>query len=270
MSKQAAYPRITGATRIFGFIGHPVIYARSPENFNPLIAAAGHDGVLIPMEIDPNAFDVAIKGVMALSNLEGLVVTMPHKARLIPYLDEITARAEGVGAVNAARRTSDGRWIGDIFDGVGLVGAAKSIGVELKNAKVGLLGAGGAGAAIAFALAEAGVASLTISDLDLSKAAKCARRIASEGPVQPVVAPIDFDDLDLLINATPVGMNANDGFPIDVSSLAQSTTVIDIVTKPSTPLLVEAERRGCRNVGGAAMVAAQTRAILTFFGVEAV
>lgn len=270
MSNQTAYPRITGATRVFGFIGHPVIYAKSPENFNPLIAAAGHDGVLVPMDILPNAFDTAIRGVMALANIEGFVVTMPHKARLIPFLDEITKRAEAIGAVNAAKRTSDGRWIGDIFDGVGLVGAARSIGVELKNARVGLLGAGGAGAAIAFALAEEGVASLTISDLDLSRATKCARRITSEGAIEPVVGAINLNSIDLLINATPVGMDANDGFPIDTSALSPSTTVIDIVTKPSTPLLIEAERRGCRNVGGAAMVAAQTRAILKFFGVDAV
>ncbi|HEX2727162.1 MAG TPA: shikimate dehydrogenase [Beijerinckiaceae bacterium] len=261
----AMSPRITGGTRLLGFIGDPVIHARSPQNFNPRIAAAGQNAVLVPMHLLPDDFDAAIDALMTIANLDGLVVTMPFKERIIPKLGEISTRARAVGAVNAAKRTSEGRWVGDIFDGVGLLGAVKSLGVDPRGYAVGLIGAGGAGAAIAFALAEAGVDSLAITDQQSDRAARLAERVGDIGSLKPVAGNFDLHGLDLLINATPVGMSPGDGIAIDVERLSGRTVVVDIVTKPSTPLLEEAARRGCRHVGGAAMVAAQTDAMLRFF-----
>ncbi len=264
-SPVATSPLISGATRLLGFVGDPVIYAKSPQNFNPRIAAAGHNAVLVPLHILPASFDAAINGVMSIANLDGLVMTMPFKQRIIPKLDEITARARAVGAVNAARRTPDGPWIGDMFDGVGLIGAVESLGVAPQGLMVGLIGAGGAGAAIAFALAEAGVEGLIITDQDSGRASKLAEHVGEVGPLKPSAGRIDVRGLDLLINATPVGMAPGDGVPIDIDRLSARTAVVDIVTKPSTPLLEEAAKRGCRYVGGSAMVEAQTNAILRFF-----
>ena len=257
---------ISGATRLLGFVGDPVIHAKSPENFNPRIAAAGHDAVLVPIHLLPASFDSAIAGLMAIANLDGLVITMPFKQRIIPKLDEITPRARAVGAVNAARRGADGRWIGDMFDGVGLLGAVESLGISPRGRKVGLIGAGGAGAAIAFALAEAGVKSLIITDQDGDRAVQLAKRVGESGPLKPVAGRIDMREVDLLINATPVGMAPGDSVVVDVEGLSDKTVVVDIVTKPSTPLLEEAARRGCLHAGGAAMVTSQTKAILRFLG----
>jgi shikimate dehydrogenase len=260
---------ISGATRLIGFVGDPVIHARSPQNFNPRIAAAGHDAALIPINLTPASFGAAIAGVMAIGNLDGLVVTMPFKQAIIGHLDAISPRSESVGAVNAARRTKDGRWFGDIFDGVGLIGALASLAIAPRDLRVGLIGAGGAAAAIAFALAEAGVASLAIDSRHASRAEALARRVAAAGALRPVAGGFDVGTLDLLINATPVGMAPGDGIAIDIAGLSAATTVVDIVTRPSTPLLEEARRRGCRHAGGTAMVAAQTGAMLDFFGLAA-
>lgn len=265
-SSPATAPMISGTTRLLGFIGDPVIHAKSPQNFNPRLVTAGHDAVLVPMHILTEAFDTAIGGVMTIANLDGLVVTMPFKERIIAKLDTVSDRARAVGAVNAARRTADGRWEGDIFDGVGLLGAVESLGIAPRGLRVGLIGAGGAGSAIAFALAEAAVASLAIVDRDRERAGRLAGRIGAAGSLKPVVDRLDLRNLDLLINATPIGMAPGDGIAIDVQDLSGGTAVVDIVTKPSTPLLEEAARRGCRNAGGAAMVAAQTTAILRFLG----
>lgn len=259
-------PAITGATRLLGFLGDPVIHAKSPQNVNPLLAAGGHDAVLMPVHLLQDRFDAAIGGVMSIANLDGLVVTMPYKERLIPHLDEISDRAKAVGAVNAAKRTEQGRWIGDIFDGVGLVGAVEGLGLSPQGLQVGLIGAGGAGAAIAFALAEAGAAALSITDRDGQKAEALCRRVAAKGALEPVSGAPRLAELDLLVHATPVGMAPGDGFAIDIADLTARTAVVDIVTRPTTPLLEEAARRGCRHAGGGAMVAAQTRAILGFFG----
>lgn len=259
-------PSITGTTRLLGFIGDPVIHAKSPQNFNPRLAAAGHDAILVPFHIRESAFDAAIGGVMALANLDGLVVTMPFKERLMARLDAVAPRARAVGAVNAARRETDGRWIGDIFDGAGLVGAVEGLGVSPRGVAAGLVGAGGAGSAIAFALAEAGVASLAIMDRDNGRAEELCERVARFGGVRPVPGAFDVGALDLLVHATPVGMQDTDGVAIDIDRLWRRTAVIDIVTRPETPLLRAAAARGCRHAGGTAMVAAQTKAILTFLG----
>lgn len=259
-------PIISGATRLLGFLGDPVIHAKSPQNFNPLLAAAGHDAVLVPLHLRQDQFEAGIGGVMSLANLDGLVVTMPYKERLIPKLDEISGRARAVGAINAARRTADGRWLGDIFDGVGLVGAVEGLGISLKGLRVGLVGAGGAGAAIAFALTEAGISSLAITDRDSERAAQLAQRVAAVGPLAPVAGRFAVGGLDLLVHATPVGMAPEDGIAIDIAGLSARTAVVDIVTTPQTPLLRAAADYGCPHAGGAAMVAAQTRAILGFLG----
>jgi len=262
----ASPPAISGATRLLGFLGDPVIHAKSPQTVNPLLAAAGADAVLIPIHLRQDRFDAAIGGVMSIANLDGLVVTMPYKERLIPRLDAISPRSRAVGAVNAAKRMPDGRWVGDIFDGVGLVGAVEGLGLSLKGLRVGLVGAGGAGAAIAFALAEAGVSALAITDRNGGRAAHLSQRVAAVGALAPIAGPFAVGDLDLLVHATPVGMAPEDGIAIDIAGLSARTAVVDIVTKPATPLLKAAAALGCPHTGGAAMVAAQTRAILNFLG----
>lgn len=266
MSEQIPSPAISGATRLIGFLGDPVIHAKSPQNFNPRLAAAGHDAVLVPIHVRQDDFDAAIGGIMAIANLEGLVVTMPFKERLIARLDEVSARARAIGAVNAARRRADGAWIGDIFDGVGLVGAVEGLGISPRGLTVGLVGAGGAGAAIAFGLAEAGVAALAILDRDGERAADLCRRVAAVGSLVPVAGAFDLGGVDLLVHATPVGMAPDDGIAIDIAGLTSRTAVVDIVTRPATALLQAAAVRGCRHAGGGAMVAAQTKAILGFLG----
>lgn len=265
-SAQAPTSTITGATRLLAFIGDPVVHAKSPQNFNPRLAAAGHDAVLMPIHIPQERFDAAIDGIMSIANLDGLVVTMPFKERLMARLDEVSGRARAVGAVNAAKRLEDGRWLGDIFDGVGLIGAVESLGISPRGMAVGLIGAGGAGSAIAFALAEAGVSSLAITDRDIGRAEDLCERVAGYSALRPICTGFDLSKLDLLVHATPVGMQDDDGIAIDVRDLSPRTAVIDIVTRPETPLLRAAARIGCPHAGGGAMVLAQTKAILSFLG----
>jgi shikimate dehydrogenase len=258
---------ISGATRLIGIMGDPVSQVKSPQTWNPRLAEGGHDAVLVPIHVRATDFDEAIDAIMRIANLDGLVFTMPFKERVIPHLASISHRAGQVGAVNAAKRSETGAWIGDMFDGVGLLGAVRSLGIELPGLRVGLVGAGGAGSAISFALADSGIASLRILDADRERAERLARRVAeARAQVASSAGPFAPSDVDLLINATPVGMAPDDGTPIDVGELTAATSVVDIVTKPTTPLLAAAAAAGCRHAGGAAMVAAQTEAILAFLG----
>ncbi len=163
---------ISGHTRLLAILGDPIEAVKSPRTWNPRLAALGHDAVLVPIHVHAAEFDSVIGALMRLGNLDGLVLTMPFKERVIPHLRSISRRAQLVGAVNAARREPSGEWIGDMFDGVGLVGAVRGIGVDPNGLGVGLIGAGGAGSAIAFALAEAGARAITVMDADPQRAAR--------------------------------------------------------------------------------------------------
>jgi shikimate dehydrogenase len=258
---------INGATRLFGIVGDPVDRVKSPQSFNPGLVEAGRDAVLVPMHVPAADFDAVIGSIMRIANLDGLVLTMPFKQRIIPHLASVTPRAAQVGAVNAVKRLATGEWVGDMFDGVGLMGAVRGIGIDTAGLRVGLLGAGGAGSAIGFALAESGIAALRIFDRNASRAEQLASRISASGSSSAVSAKsFEPGDVGLIVNATPVGMDPDDGALIDTTALTRATAVVDIVTKPSTPLLDAAARIGCRHAGGAAMVVAQTAAILAFFG----
>jgi shikimate dehydrogenase len=263
----ARQPTIRGTTRLVGIVGDPIDQVKSPQTWNPRLAEDGHDVVLVPVHVRAADFDETIEAILRIANLDGLVLTMPFKERIVPHLASISRRAAQVGAVNAARRSGTGEWIGDMFDGVGLIGAVNGLGIALAGLRVGLVGAGGAGSAIAFALAESGVASLNIVDADGDRAEQLAERIADSGaPITPSTLPFRTGEVDLLVNATPVGMGSDDGTPTDVGDLTAATSVVDIVTRPTTPLIAAAERAGCRHAGGAAMVAAQSAAILAFLG----
>lgn len=266
----AVQARVTGATRLLAMLGDPVRFVRSPENFNPRIAANGHDALLVPVHLPAADFDRSIQGLMAIANLDGIVLTMPFKERILPYLERTSERVRHVGAANAARRDADGGWTGEMFDGVGLVGAARGIGVDPRGLRVGLIGAGGAGAAIAFELAACSAAALNLTDSDGDRARRLAGRVRQASGLAVEVGEVAPDDLDLVINATPVGMAENDPAPFDTTRLRASTAVIDIVTRPEgTALLAAARAAGCRHADGSAMVAAQTAAMLAFFRLDA-
>jgi shikimate dehydrogenase len=267
MSLSTPATPLTGATRLVAMIGNPIRQAKSPENFNPLFARRGIDAVMVPMEIESDRFETDMPALMHLANLAGVVVTMPFKARILPMLDHVDEAARRVGAVNAARRRPDGTWEGGIFDGVGLVGAVRSLGLDPAGLRVGLIGAGGAGSAIAFALGDRGVRSLRVTDLASDRAADLAARVAALGISAEACATLDLEQLDLLVNASPVGMGPDDGSPVDLSGLHERLAVVDIVTRPATALLEAARNMGCRAAEGGVMVAAQTEAIVEFLGI---
>src|SRR3712207_365492 len=113
---------IRGTTRLIGIAGDPIHQVKSPQSWNPRLAAAGDDAVLVPIHVRAAEFDEPIEAIMRLASLDVLVLTMPFKERIVPHLAAISRRAAQVGAVNAAKRSETGGWIGDMFDGFGLIG----------------------------------------------------------------------------------------------------------------------------------------------------
>ncbi len=204
-----------------------------------------------------------------MENLDGLVVTMPHKNAMCELLDELGPAAESIGAVNAAKRLADGRWVGDMFDGRGCVRGLLDQGHEVANKSVFLLGTGAAGSAVAFALAEAGVKQLLIDDVDEDRCAQVAKRVKAAFPEANVDAGklLVGNGHDLIINATPLGMRPDDPLPFDPAVVPKTTLVVDVITKPVMTPLAGARRQslGQRIHGGNHMHAGQAIEAARFF-----
>jgi shikimate dehydrogenase len=263
--------KIDGSTRLYAVIGDPISAVRSPAWFNGLFQHRGVNAVLVPMQVAQADLKVTFGGLKRLGNLDGLVVTMPHKGPMCELLDELGPAARVVGAVNAVRRRPDGRWVGDMFDGRGCVQGLRGQGHEVKGRSVFQLGTGAAGSAVAFALAEAGVAQLVIDDLDPDRCARVAQRVQAAFPAVRVRAGklAGSAAFDIAINATPLGMRPADPLPFDPAALPGSTLVVDVITKPEvTPLLQRAEQTGHRIHTGAHMHAGQAVEAAKFFGFD--
>jgi shikimate dehydrogenase len=268
MSETAAQQAtIDGATRLYVIIGDPIEQVRSPEVFNPRFAAAGLNAVLAPVHVRPELFDETLRGLMAIGNLDGIIATVPYKARIMPFIDAVLPMAAQVGAANALRREADGRWSGDMFDGRGLVRGLRDADVPLHGRRVMLVGAGGAGSAVAVALADAGAAAITIFDVDFGKAQSLAERVASVYPACMAKAgPVNIPGHDMLINATPIGMAPGDGAPMPLGGLTPDMLAIDVIHKPETTSFLEQARAvGCRTFNGYVMLNGQAEELAAFF-----
>ncbi len=259
---------ITGTTRLFAILGDPLYKARTPERFNALFAERQIDAVMLPAEVDAAGFDAAVEGFKRLRNCDGLIITMPHKQAMCRHVDALEANGKLVGAINAARRMPDGRWVGDMFDGRGYVGALHAHGIELMSKSVHMIGAGGVARAMAFALAQAGVGQLTVRDLDRQRALDLTQALETQFPrLRCQALETDRYDCDILANATPLGLHDGDPLPCDVQRIERNTVVTDVIPKPEiTPLLAAARGRGCAISTGRDMVEAQAELVAAFLG----
>lgn len=258
---------ISGSTRLFAILGDPIAQVRSPEMVTAELRARGMDAILIPVHAPVADFEVVLRGLMATRNLEGMILTIPFKASVLPFLDHIGPQAQIVGAVNAMARLADGRWSGEIFDGLGCVTGIKASGHALVGKRVHLIGAGGAGSAIGIAVAFERPALIRVFDPDARRAADLCARIARVDPrITTEVAAADPQGADFILNASPVGMLGDTRSPVGTDDFPPGVVVFDAIVMPErTPLLTAARRAGCATVGGRAMMRGQISRIVDFF-----
>ncbi len=262
-------PHIAGTTRLYALVGDPLKTAKSPELLNRLFIEQREDAACVPFIVKGEALPAFAAGARAMGNLSGMLVTMPHKQRMMAFVDELHPTALQVGALNVIRCNEDGRWVGAIFDGLGCVLGMQWEGNDPANKSVLLVGAGGAGRAIAFAVASAGARILMISDVDAHRAEDLARSVAKATGCSTQAGPPDPHGFEIVINATPMGMNPNDAMPIDPKRLAPDCTVVDIINSPEpTPLCRAAQARGCRTQNGRPMHQGQAVHALRFLGFD--
>ena len=258
---------LNGRTRLYGIVGDPIEQVRSPEMITWELQQRGCNAVLVPLHVRESEFDTVMPALQRLANLDGLVFTIPFKARAFGMASHLGPQAQQVGAVNALKRLRAGDWVGEIFDGAGCVEAFRRRGLPLAGQRVMLIGLGGAGSAIAAAVAGQQPARLRLHDLDAARCERVAAIARRASPATQVeIGPPVVDGIDLLMNASPVGMLGDARLPIAVDALPASLTVFDAIVKPEvTPLLALAQRSGCRIVQGREMMRGQIARMVDFF-----
>lgn len=259
---------IRGSTTLIAHFGDPIALVKAPMIYNPWFEQEGVDAVVVPMGVRAADYATTLQAVFRFTNIGGALVTMPHKVSTVALLDHASVGVRAAGSCNAVRRRADGALEGDLFDGAGFVRGVERKGVRLSGARALVVGCGGVGSAIAAALAAAGVAVLGLHDAHPASAESLARRLREHFPALEVaLVPADPAGYDLAVNATPLGMNPGDPLPFDVTKLAPSTFVGEVVMKREiTPLLAAAQARGCRVQIGTDMLFEQIPLYLEYFG----
>ena len=261
---------IRGTTRLIAHLGHPTESFKAPMIYNPYFEAHGIDAVVVPMGCRAEHYAQFLRLVFRLSNILGALVTMPHKVATIALLDEVSTTAKVAGSCNAVRLDGEGRLTGDMFDGEGFVRGVLRHGRALAGASVLVVGAGGVGSAIAASLARAGIARLGLYDPHPPALHGLAGRLARHYPALTLaIGGSDPAGWDIVVNASPLGMNRDDPLPVDVTRLSASTFVGEVVMKTEiTPFLAAARARGCAYQIGTDMLFEQIPAYLEFFGLR--
>jgi shikimate dehydrogenase len=254
-------PGLSGATRIHLIVGDPVAQTKSPAGLTRAFSARGIDAVCIPLQVAPADIDAFLALAKRVQNVDGIVVTVPHKLAATRHCEVLSDRSRALAAVNAMRREPDGRWSGDMTDGVALVAALRAAGCAPGGRRALVVGVGGAGSAVVLALAEAG-ARVAAHDIDTARRDDLIRRLAAR---KIAAGSADPAGCDLVVNATPLGMAAGDPLPVDPAGLGPGVVVADLVTKPAvTPFLVAARERGAQIVTGEDMFAPQAGILADF------
>jgi shikimate dehydrogenase len=259
---------ITGETTIIAHLGYPTKTFKAPMIYNPYFESIGVNAVVMPMGVTADHYGEVAKALFQLTNIRGALVTMPHKVTTIALMDEVSVAAKIAGACNAILRRPDGSLVGDMFDGEGFVRGVARKNRQIADASVLVVGSGGVGSAIAASFAGAGVARLGLFDANAASADALASRLRAHYPkLELKTGDKDPSSYDIVVNATPIGMNDGDPLPMEVDRIAPSTFVGEVVMKQEmTPFLRAAQAKGCAIQIGTDMLFEQIPAYLEFFG----
>ncbi|MEA4896076.1 MAG: shikimate dehydrogenase [Oscillospiraceae bacterium] len=270
--------QITGKTQTLALIGSPVGHSGSPAMYNYCFEKLGFDCVYVAFDVPLEKLNDAMTGIKAL-NFRGINITMPCKSAILDYMDEISPAAKLMGACNTALN-ENGRWIGHNTDGIGYVESLKAEGVDIAGKRITVMGAGGAGTAIAVQCALSGAKQISIFNLrdDFYKRAEqtaanicrelcdCSVRVHDLADERLLLDSVM--NSDILANTTRAGMAPDlDRMPISSTEvLRKGLVVTDTIYNPrETRLLREAKAAGCITVGGTGMLIYQGAAAFKLY-----
>jgi shikimate dehydrogenase len=242
---------ITGKTRVTGLFGYPVEHTLSPAMHNAAFDHLGLDFRYLPFSVHPDSLRQAVHAVRAL-HLAGVNITVPHKEKVIPLLDEVDPEASFIGAVNTIVN-SGGGLTGYNTDGRGFMRSLSENNVPVEGKRILIAGAGGASRAISYYLSET-AAEVCLSDPDKPKLNHLVSELSEiRKNVHAIEKAGDPAGFDILINATPLGLKSDDPLPFDVAPLTPQQVICDLIYK-KTVLIDSASKRGCRTMDGHGML----------------
>ena len=263
---------ITGDTQVYLLPGDPVRNVRLPRMFNAVFARFGIDAVMVPVQVPVRDFAVHFRASFLAHNLRGMVIAPPHKPRVVDLLDSCGLCARVAESVNVVRRTDDGQLEGDLFDGDGLLDALDHYGIPFRGKRVLILGAGVSAAAIGLALVEGGTVNgaeyIAFHDTVSGKAAGVAAQL--DAFFDATIVAVDSnapEGYDLVINATPQGLQDADASPVDVQRMDAHAALFDILLRNQpTPLVRAARARGLHAQAGFEILIQQMPHYFRYFG----
>ena len=243
--------KILGTTKVIGLFGYPVEHSLSPLMHNAAFEYLGLDYCYVTFSVRPETLSDAVRGIRAF-NLRGVNVTIPHKENVIPFIDKVSEEASFIGAINTILN-SDGTLIGYNTDGRGFMASLAEAGIPVEGKTVLILGAGGACRAISYYLSEK-TSKLLIFDIDKNR---LERLVADLSAIRSNVASMksldNLNNIDMLINATPLGIKDSDPVPVNISLITGRMTVCDLIYKDTT-LLKLVSAKGCKTLNGLGML----------------
>ena len=247
-------------TKLFCLIGHPVSKSLSPNIHNEFYKINNLDNVYLVFDIKEENFEDIIYS-FKIMDVQGFNITIPHKIRIINYLDEISNEAKLIGAVNTVKN-ENGKLIGYNTDGLGFIKSLKDNNINIKDKNILILGSGGAANAISTSLALDNVKKLYINNRSIAKSKKLAIKIKKQFPDIDIeygnlsLNNIKKEKIHMIINCTSVGMYPNtEEVPIFLEGFNRNLIVYDIIYKPEkTNFLKLAEEKGYYTINGLPML----------------
>ncbi|MDA8156321.1 MAG: shikimate dehydrogenase [Actinomycetota bacterium] len=243
--------KINAKTRLISLFGWPVEHSLSPAMHNAAFAQMGLNYSYMALPVAPELLGDAVHAIKAF-NMPGVNVTVPHKENVIQYLDDIDAEARDIGAVNTIVNNG-GKLKGYNTDGRGFMKSLKEAGIETKGKNILVIGAGGASKAISYYLSK-DASKFFLFDIDKPKAESFLKYLVDTGRTVHVPDSLNAaKGMDIIINATPLGLKESDPLAIPEELIAPPVVIIDLIYH-ETPLLRAAKKKGCKTLDGLGML----------------
>ncbi|HBU70140.1 MAG TPA: shikimate dehydrogenase [Elusimicrobia bacterium] len=239
-------------TKITGIFGYPIKHTLSPAMHNAGFRALKLNYNYFPFEVKPEDLGPAVEAIKIL-NIAGVNITIPHKSEVLKFLDSIDPLAAKIGSVNTIVN-NNGKLLGYNTDATGFIRDLKGKGFNPKNKRALLLGAGGAGRAVAAALSWAGAKSILITDSDENKARNLAKSVERARFVPLKDFRRELAGCGLLVNATPNGMHKGDKAVLNAGEFPPDIFFYDLVYNRETETLKNAKKAGASAAGGLGML----------------
>ncbi len=246
---------ITGKTGVIALLGWPVEHSFSPRMHNAAFAEMGEDLCYVALPVRPDFLIEAVEGLRALGFV-GFNLTVPHKEAILPLLNKLSPEASFIGAVNTVVSDHLGRLTGHNTDGRGFKLSLEQEGIGVKDKRVLIIGSGGAARAVSWYLCEDG-ADVHIHSRNPETSSRLVADLAINFKNVTLLEGLEGEasagTMDIVINATPLGLNSDDPLPLDPEKLHSGQMVVDLIYR-DTPLLKAAASKGSGTLNGLGML----------------